>query len=255
MYFSKMVRVVLLGLGNVGIHLTKAFIKCDQIDLIQIYDRSNKNAKLIDTSVAITDKIENLSAADVYVIAISDDAISEFSKQLKFKDGLVVHTSGTVPLGALKCNANKGVLYPIQTFTIKQDIASKNIPIAIEVENQKDFQLLEKLSKSISNHVFGLNSEQRKHLHIAAVFANNFTNHMYKLASDICEENNISFELLKPMIMETAAKVQSLKPAEAQTGPGLRNDNKVIENHLQLLNKNQKEIYTLVTNSIKDSKK
>ena len=115
MYFSKMVRVVLLGLGNVGDHLTKAFIKSDQIDLIQIYDRSKKNVELIDASVAITDKIENLSTADVYVIAISDDAISEFSKQLKFNEGLVVHTSGTIPLEALKCNTNKGVFYPIQT--------------------------------------------------------------------------------------------------------------------------------------------
>jgi len=250
-----MIRVVLLGLGNVGVHMGKAFIDSDQIELVQIYDRAKKNTIAFDASISITDKIENIQEADVYVIAISDDAISEFSKQLKFKQGLVVHTSGTVPLDALKCSANKGVFYPLQTFTKKQEIDFKNIPIVFEVQDQEDFQLLERLSESISNQVFNLDSQQRKYLHLAAVFANNFTNYMYKIAYDICEEHEVPFDLIKPLILETAAKAQSVIPMEAQTGPAKRNDKKVIENHLLLLNKNQKEIYTLVTNSITNSLK
>lgn len=248
-----MIKVVLLGLGNVGVHLAEAFINSRQIDLVQIYSRTNRPGSSSIESIPLTNKIEELELADVYVIAITDDAISEFSEQLKFKNGLVVHTSGNVPLNALKCNANKGVLYPLQTFTKKQDIDFKNIPIVFEVEKQGDLQVLEKLSKSISDHTFNLNGDQRKYLHIAAVFANNFSNYMYNLAYDICEENGVSFDLLKPLIMETALKVQTVSPKDAQTGPAVRNDKKVIENHLQLLNKKQKEIYTLVTNSIIDS--
>jgi predicted short-subunit dehydrogenase-like oxidoreductase (DUF2520 family) len=248
-----MIRVILIGLGNVGIHLAKAFVASNQIELLQIYNRSKKDTNLFDASIPFTNKIENLYTADVYVIAVSDDVISEFSKQLKFRQGLVVHTSGTVPLKALKCRANKGVFYPLQTFTRKRDIDFANIPIVFEVEEQEDFLLLEKLSQSISKQVFNLNEAQRKYLHIAAVFANNFTNYMYKMAYDICEEHKISFDLIKPLILETAAKVQSIIPLEAQTGPAVRNDKKVIENHLLLLNKNQKEIYTLVTNSIRDA--
>lgn len=249
-----MIRVVLLGLGNVGVHMAKAFIDSDQIELVQIYDRAKKNTNLFDSSVAITDKIENLQEANIYVIAISDDAISNFSKQLKLKQGLVVHTSGAISLEALKCKTNKGIFYPVQSFSKKRKVDFHNIPIAIEAEKRSDYKLLESLAKSISNQVFILNSEQRKYLHLAAVFANNFTNHMYKLAYEICEEHKLSFDLLKPIILETASKVQSIVPEKAQTGPAVRNDKKVIENHLQLINKMQKEIYTLVTKSIMDTK-
>lgn len=250
-----MIKVVLLGLGNVGVHLAEAFINSRQIELVQIYSRTNRSNGSSIESIPVTNKIKELEVADVYIIAITDDAISEFSEQLKFKNGLVVHTSGNIPVKALKCTANKGVFYPLQTFTKKQDIDFKKIPIVFEVEKQGDFEVLEKLSKSISDYTFNLNSDQRKHLHIAAVFANNFSNHMYKLAYDICEENGVSFDLLKPLIMETAVKIQTVSPKNAQTGPAVRNDKKVIENHLQLLNKKQKEIYTLVTNSIIDSLK
>ena len=111
-----MIRVVLLGLGNVGIHLAKAFIASDKIELLQIYSRNKKDANIFDASIPITNNVENLFVADIYVLAISDDAISEFSGLLKFRHGLVVHTSGTVPLEALKCDANKGVFYPFRVM-------------------------------------------------------------------------------------------------------------------------------------------
>jgi len=250
-----MIRVVLLGLGNVGFHLAKAFIGSDQIELVQVYNRTIKEANLFDEAIPITDKIRELKAADVYVISISDDAISNFSAQLQFKQGLVVHTSGTASLDALKCKANKGVFYPVQTFTKNQEVDFHSIPIAFEVEKEIDYELLNKLSKSISDQVFRLSDKQRRFLHIAAVFTNNFSNHMYKIAYDICEENKMSFDLLKPLIMETAIKAQSIIPIEAQTGPAIRNDNQTIQNHMETLDNNRKEIYTLVTKEIKDSLK
>lgn len=250
-----MIRVVLLGLGNVGFHLAKAFIRSDQIELVQIYNRTQKDTKLFDESIPITNKIKELEVADVYIISVSDEAISNFSDQLQFKQGLVVHTSGTVSLDTLKCETNRGVFYPVQSFTKNKEVDFYNVPIAFEVEKESDFELLEKLSKSISNRVFRLNDEQRRYLHIAAVFANNFTNHMYKIAYDICEENEMSFDLLKPLIMETAIKAQTIIPIEAQTGPAVRNDNRTVQNHMETLDINRKEIYTLVTKDIKDSLK
>lgn len=250
-----MIRVVLLGLGNVGFHLAKAFISSEQIELVQVYNRTIKDASLIDESIPITHRIKDIKKADVYVIAISDDAISNFSAQLQFKRGLVVHTSGTVSLDALKCKTNKGVFYPVQSFTKNQEVDFHSVPIAFEVEKEIDFELLKKLSKSISNQVFRLSDRQRRYLHIAAVFTNNFSNHMYKIAYDICEENKMSFDLLKPLIMETATKAQTIIPIEAQTGPAVRSDNQTIQNHMETLDDNRKEIYTLVTKDIKDSSK
>lgn len=246
---------MLLGLGNVGFHLAKAFIQSDQIELVQIYNRTQKDTNLFDESVPITYKIKDLEVADIYVVSVSDDAISNFSHQLQFKQGLVVHTSGAVSFDALKCEINRGVFYPVQSFTKNKEVDFHNIPIAFEVEKETDFELLEKLSKSISNQVFRLNDEQRRYLHLAAVFANNFTNHMYKIAYDICEENEMSFDLLKPLILETAIKIQSIIPIEAQTGPAVRNDIQTIQNHMETLDINRKEIYTLVTKDIKDSLK
>ena len=191
----------------------------------------------------------------MYIIAISDDAISQFSKKLNLKNKLVVHTSGSVQLDDLNCNANKGVFYPLQSISKHKKINFKKIPICLEAENKIDYSILEKVAKSISKKVFPINSEQRKKLHVAAVFVNNFTNHLYKIGNDICKVNNIDFEILKPLINETAHKIKKLTPSEAQTGPALRNDVKTLSNHLELLNKNQKEIYNVLTKSIQKNNK
>lgn len=247
-----MIKVVLLGSGNVAIHLAEALANEKNIDFIQRFSRSHNNDDFFDKTIPIINNTNELKSADIYIIAISDDAISAFSKQLHL-NGLVVHTSGSISLNDLQCNANKGVLYPLQTFSKKQKINFKNIPIAFETEIESDLTLLETLAKTLSNHTYNIGSQKRKKLHVAAVFANNFTNHMYKIASDICKEHDISFDILKPLIQETANKLLTLSPKEAQTGPAKRNDKKVIENHLLQLNKNQKEIYNLVTNSIIDT--
>ncbi len=126
-----------------------------------------------------------------------------------------------------------------------------SVPVCLESHNATDFQLLEKVARSISNHVHAINSDQRKALHVSAVFVSNFTNHLYKIANDICSENQVPFDILKPLIKETSEKVMTLSPDEAQTGPAKRRDSKTIETHLALLtDENQKAIYKLLTQSI-----
>jgi len=245
-----MIKVVLLGAGNVAVHLAKAFYKAKNIDFVQRYSRGSKNDSYFDSQIAKTNNLDNLAQADIYVIAIKDDAIAKFSKQLTLKKGLVVHTSGSMPLHALQCKANKGVFYPLQTFSKEQNLDFNNIPIAIETEDIKDIDLLNNFAKSVSNYVSEIDSSQREKLHIAAVFANNFSNFMFTIAKDICDVNNFSFDILKPIILETANKVQTVNPVKAQTGPAKRNDQKIIEEHLSQLAGKQKEIYQLISDSI-----
>ena len=249
-----MIDVILFGNGNVAIQLAKAFIKSDFCKLIQVYSRSTPNKYFDKKNISTTQDINTIKDADVYIIAISDDAISEFSKKLKFKNKLVVHTSGSVALNDLQCDANKGVFYPLQSISKQKKISFKNIPICLETENEKDYILLETLAKSISKKIYKINSEQRKSLHVSAVFVNNFTNHLYKIGEDICKKQNVDFEILKPLILETAKKIKNLSPKNAQTGPAIRKDTNTIKKHLELLNTHQQKIYTLLTNSISNSK-
>ncbi len=246
-----MIKVVILGSGNVATHLTKAFVTSKKVEVSQVYTRSNISNKI--EKIDYTNDLNNLKNADVYIISISDDAIANFSKQLNLKNKLVVHTSGSVAMQDLECNARKGIFYPLQTIHKKSKLKFKNVPICLETESEKDYILLEKLAKSISKKVFKIDSEQRKHLHLAAVFVNNFTNHLYKIGNDICNEKNVPFEILKPLIKETANKIKYITPEEAQTGPAKRKDHKTIQKHLSLLQNKQQEIYNLLSNSISNN--
>ena len=165
---------------------------------------------------------------------------------------MVVHTSGSVAMNSLNNNGRKGVFYMLQTFSKNKIVDFSEVPFCLEAENEKDYILLELLANLIGKKVYAINSEQRKALHIAAVFVNNFSNHMYKIGSDICAENNVPFAILEPLIKETASKIETLSPAEAQTGPAIRKDQRTINEHLALLNKQQQEIYTTVTKSIQN---
>lgn len=244
-----MIKVVLLGLGNVGMQLAQAFSNTKSIELVQVYNRSPIELK----SITTTTLIHNIKEADIYIIAISDDAISEFSAQLQLKNKLVVHTSGSVSLQSLQCSANKGVFYPLQTFSKKHKVDFNEIPICIEAENKKDLALLKRLASSISDKVYQIDSEQRKYLHVSAVFTNNFVNQLYKIGYDICNQNKIPFEVLQPLIIESAKKIAMNNPANIQTGPAYRNDQKTISNHLELLAGDEKKIYKLLTESIQNT--
>ena len=248
-----MISVIVLGTGNVGTHLINAFLENSSIDLLQVYSRKKSSLNFVKNRVSTTTSLNSLKAADVYIIAVSDNAISELSSHLKLENKLVVHTSGASSINVLKNNSNKGVFYPLQTFTKDINIDFKAIPICIETENKMDLILLENLASKISDNVFILNFEQRKYLHIAAVFTNNFVNHLYKIGFDICKENRIPFEILYPLIRETANKVIDNEPVTIQTGPAFRNDTQTISNHLNLLPEEKKKLYQLLTDSIKNS--
>ena len=255
-----MTKVTIIGSGNVAQHLIVAFQNSQnmgtEIDLIQVFSRQKESiSHLLDLN-KITDDLESLEEADLYIIAVSDDAIAAVSSQLPFKNRLVVHTSGSISLNALDDDNRKGVFYPLQTFTKNKDVDFKTIPICLESENATDFQLLEKVAKMISDKVFAINSEQRKALHVAAVFVNNFTNHLYQIGSEICQENQVPFEILKPLIGETAQKIMLLSPEEAQTGPAKRNDSSTIKAHEAFLSdENHLKIYKTLTQSIQHNGK
>ena len=248
-----MIKIVLLGTGNVATHLFNAFQNNDDTEVIQVYNRSYKNLDRFKT-VNTTTSISKLKTADIYIIAIADDSITGLSKKLQFHKKLVVHTSGSIPMQAISNQNKRGVFYPLQTFSVNKPVDFKTIPLCVEAEFSDDLILLKHLANTISNSVYQINSIQRKALHIAAVFVNNFTNHLYQKGEEICLEHKVPFDILKPLIQETASKITRLSPEKSQTGPAIRNDQKVIQQHLgDLHSTTQQEIYKLLTKSIQQT--
>jgi len=198
-----------------------------------------------------TNNFNAISDADVYIIAVSDSAIASISKKLIPKKGLVVHTAGSVPLESLSEHVNYGIFYPLQTFTKGKKLDFKTIPFCLEASNNSNLSLLKTVANSISNEVYEISSEQRKTLHIAAIFANNFSNYMYYISQTICEEKQIPFNILKPLIKETANKIEHMPPLNAQTGPAKRNDTETINKHInQIENTDYKKVYSLLSKQI-----
>ena len=251
-----MINVIIIGSGNVAQHLIKAFSKSKNIDLAQVFSRQKESLVPLLDSHKITDNYTDLAEADLYILAVSDDVIAAVSSQLPFENRLVVHTSGSVSIDVLDNKNRRGVFYPVQTFSKNVAVDFSEIPICLESENEVDFDLLEKVAYSISNKVFKISEVQRQALHVSAVFVNNFVNQLYQIGNEICLENNIPFEVLKPLILETANKVTTLSPKEAQTGPASRNDRQTIERHLNFLSdENRKNIYKIITQSIQNNGK
>jgi predicted short-subunit dehydrogenase-like oxidoreductase (DUF2520 family) len=247
-----MIKIVLLGAGNVATHLYKVFKKASNIEVVQMYNRNLKAIETYKNEVDITDDVNALIEADVYIIAISDDAIEALSASLPFENRLVVHTSGSARLYDINQKHYRGVFYPLQTFSKDVDLDFTTVPICIETLRKKDFKLLETIGESLGCKTFKVNPKQRPALHLAAVFVNNFTNQMYRIAHEITEKQGAEFDILKPLIAETARKVQEVSPYLAQTGPAKRNDKKTIKRHLKLLdNPHHEDVYNLMTESIK----
>ena len=244
-----MIKVVILGGGNVAYHLTNNLLDNKDVDVVQVYNRNIVDIQYLKNKTLFTDTLSDVKEADIYIIAVSDKAITEVSSKLKIKNKLVVHTSGSVAMDDLQSD-RKGVLYLLQSFSKESKVDFSNIPICIEANHDNDLILLSTLAESISKSVYFIDSNQRKSLHLAAVVVNNFFNHLYTIGSDICDKNNIPFEILQPLILETAKKITKLHPLDAQTGPAKRNDNETIEKHIAMLTNNQQEIYKLLTKSI-----
>ncbi|AWI26558.1 Rossmann-like and DUF2520 domain-containing protein [Flavobacterium pallidum] len=245
-----MIKVSIIGSGNVAGHLVQAFAKSDSVELIQLFSRKKDAGITLPENISLVHDFAALEEADLYIIAVTDGVIAEISGELPFKNRLIAHTSGTMPLETIGDDNRKAVFYPLQTFSKNKAVDFREIPICIEAQFAADFQLLERTARAISDKTYAINSDQRKALHVAAVFANNFTNHLYQIADEICRENQMPFDILKPLIVETASKILQLSPSEAQTGPAKRNDSKTIAAHEAFLSDYKKDIYHILTESI-----
>ena len=246
--------IVILGAGNVAFHLTRALIE-NTCNVRQIFNRTLEHAREIGEAnrISYTDKISEIEKADIYIIASADSGIEEFSHYIPYDDVLVVHTSGSSPMSVLKGDYRKGVFYPLQTFSKERTMRYDNIPFFIEAENSEDLKKLNELGNRISNEVHELNFASRMQVHMTGVWANNFVNHLYYIAGNICEQNNVPFDVLLPLIQETANKVIEMSPKDAQTGQAKRGDQVIIDRHLEALQDDSRllQIYQILTDSIK----
>lgn len=253
---SKAEKIVFIGAGKVATALALA-IKSKR-KIVQVYSRSGVSAKTLAGKLScpfITDLKKINPSADVYIIAVKDDAIAKVVSTLRLKGKTVVHTSGAVSMDVLKkASANRGVLYPPYSF-IKGRPLEKGVPFCVEASNHKVKTQLLGLVKDFSGKPYIMSSSQRATLHLAAVFANNFTNHMFVIANDIAQKANIPFEVLFHLIDDTVVNLKGQKPELNQTGPAKRGDVKTLKKHELMLKNNHRylALYKLISKSIQQS--
>ena len=248
--------VVLIGAGNLATQLALA-LQENGIQVKQVYSRTAESAKELagKLNCAYTNDLSKLfPEADLYVIAVKDSAIQKILENLSLDENrIIVHTAGSVPMQILDgFTKNFGVFYPLQTFSKSRKVDFSVIPICIEANHPSNLMKLQKLAGRLTDSVHQINSNERKTLHLAAVFTNNFVNHFYTLGAEILLDKKLNFDLLKPLISETAAKIENMDPVESQTGPAKRNDQTIISSHLKMLHDKPEyqKIYSFVTESI-----
>lgn len=248
-------KIVIIGTGNVGTIAGRLLLQAGH-QIIQVYGRNEIHASLLAAELHCRycnawDDIDK--AGDIYIAALSDMALGEMSASLRLPARLIVHTAGSIPMHILKpVSENYGVLYPLQSLR-KEFPASTDIPFLIDASNEKAGLTLLSIASGISSVVKHANDEERGKLHVAAVIVNNFTNHLYALAEQFCIKEDLDFKLLLPLIQETASRMERITPAEALTGPAIRNDHLTIQKHLDLLSGYPpiKKLYEDLTESIR----
>lgn len=250
--------IVFIGAGNLATSLAKEMFR-RKLHISQVYSRTEESASLLANQLncpwtTSTDEIN--PDADWYIFSVKDDVLAELISRLKPNKGLWLHTAGSMPATVFEGFAKRyGVIYPLQTFSKQRSVDFSDIPFILEANNAADLALLKSTSELLTRNVRILNSEERKQIHLAAVFACNFANHMWSLAWKLLEEKQISPEILIPLIAETAGKIQDLSPAQAQTGPAVRYDRNVIDKHIDMLEQeDMKTIYRLLSQSIYKTK-
>lgn len=253
-----MANIIIIGAGNVATHLTNRLYE-KQHNILQIFNRSLENANLLARKVE-AEAIDNITklnlTADFYLIAISDDAIKIVVEQLSPilpKNKIIAHTSGATSSQVFQSFfKNYGVFYPLQTFSKERKADFEKLPMCIDGSNELVKNNLEMLAKTICPNVYLIDDKQRSVLHIAAVFANNFTNYLIAISEQIIAKENIPFDLLKPLINETVAKINENTPQSMQTGPARRGDKATLEKHQQYLEKypNYRQVYELLSEYI-----
>lgn len=252
-------KVVIIGSGNVATHLAIA-LQAAGITITQVWSYHYANAvalasKVNGQAVAQLDEIDPQAA--ICFIAVKDDAVAGVAEQLEGFKGLVAHTCGAVPMNVFEGKfENYGVFYPLQTFSKHKALNFADIPLCLEASDEASMQLLRQVASQLSGRVLEVDSDKRKILHLAAVFACNFTNHLYALGEQLLAANGLEFDVLRPLIAETAAKVQQSLPLAVQTGPAIRNDEQTLKAHQELLmpHPHLLEIYRTLSESIKKTK-
>ena len=247
-------KVVIIGSGNVATVLGR-LIKRSGHTIIQVYSREIIHANLLaaELQCSATDSYSFIDKnADLYLFALSDVALFELDKTFHFGNKIVVHTAGSVSKDALKnVSLNYGVLYPLQSLRKEIEIAPE-IPFLVDGNTEEALLAIENFAKTLSPNVQETTDEQRCRLHVAAVVVSNFTNHLFALASDYCQEESVDFKLLFPLIEETVRRIHKYSPDAMQTGPAIRNDTVTLDKHFKLLAKypRLKYIYIKMTESI-----
>jgi predicted short-subunit dehydrogenase-like oxidoreductase (DUF2520 family) len=247
-------KISIIGAGNVATNLALALKKAGH-EIVQVYNRSDDAGKELAHTVAasFTSNAADLLDADVYLVAVKDDVIAEIAEHLKLADKIVAHTSGTNSKDLLaRASSSYGIFYPLQTMKKNSKVDFKSVPVLVEGNDETTVATLEALAKTISQNVHRVDEEQRKWIHVAAVFANNFTNHLYSVSESILLGHGLPFDILKPLIYRSIENLQQNSPAELQTGPAARGDMQTIEKHLMLLGDDVRlqKIYEILTQSI-----
>lgn len=254
-------RTVIIGSGNVASALAEAIYVAEGVELEQIFARNAAKAHEIANKYGCkyTSTPTELAEADLYIIAVSDQAIAKVATGLNFGDAVVAHTAGSVSMDTLPPNAkHKAVLYPLQTFTSGRKTDMQSVPFMVEGSTAKARETVSELATKLSGHVVEAGSDQRAKLHLAAVFACNFTNYMYAVGEELAQEAGFGFDILKPLIGETAAKaIDAQSPRLTQTGPAVRNDFQTKATHGEMLRERPdlKNLYVNISNNIWETSK
>ena len=249
--------IVFIGAGNLATNLAKALYH-KGFRIVQVYSRTMESARTLAEKVEAeytTDLQEISKDAKLYIVSLKDAALVDLLPQITEgkQNSLLVHTAGSIPMSIWEGYAERyGVFYPMQTFSKQRTVDFRQIPVFVESNSAEDTRTLKDIASVLSENVYEADSEQRKSLHLAAVFTCNFTNHMYALAAGLLKKYGLPFEVMLPLIDETARKVHELEPRLAQTGPAVRYDENVIGEHLQMLSDepDMQELYRLISESI-----
>ncbi|HKK81169.1 MAG TPA: DUF2520 domain-containing protein [Prolixibacteraceae bacterium] len=248
-------KVAIIGAGNLATRVSLE-LQNNGVDIAQVYSRTVTSALTLARMLGcsyVTKPEKITPEADIYIISVSDMAMAGLLENVNFNNKLVAHTAGSIPMDTLKkFSENHGVFYPLQTFSKYRDVNFSKIPFCIEGNTEENEQTLVELASLISKDVRRISSEQRKQLHLAAVFACNFVNHMYAIAGELAHDKDIPFDILRPLINETASKIKNMTPRAAQTGPALRMDKNITQEHITMLGKKSRmgKLYQQLSESI-----
>lgn len=256
----KKTKIVMVGAGNVASHLAPALFFAGAGDIVQVYSRKSESAERLARRIPGAEPVDTLAevdpTADIYLISVADDAIASVVAGLPKTDALYLHTSGSVGMEALaSLSPNYGVFYPLQTFSKDVDLDVAKIPLFVEGSTAEVEMRIRDFASSLFSAVYHADSELRKKMHIAAVFACNFTNYLWTIADELLSRDGLPFDVLRPLLDETLRKAFVNSPAASQTGPAARGDRRVIDAHLSNLSGSEREIYSLLSEAIMSRRK